>query len=305
MPPLDICILGGTGFVGRHLVRRLDALGHAVLVVTRRRERHRDLLVLPNVQVAEGDVHNPAVLRAAFRGRHAVINLVGILNASARGFERVHVELPAKIVAACQAAGVTCLLHMSALNAGNGDSLYLRSKGRGEEVAQRGAGRDLHVTSFRPSVIFGPDDSFLNRFAALLRSTPAVLPLACPHARFQPVYVEDVAQVFVTALADQRSHDHRYNLCGPRAYTLHELVAHIATWIGVRRRIIDLPDWVARVQAHVLGHLPGKLFTLDNYRSLQVDAVCEAEFPALFGLAPKSIEEIMPAHFAQSAINRR
>lgn len=293
-----ICLLGGTGFVGRRLSARLSEAGHDVLILTRHRERHRDLLVLPTATMVEGDVHDPAFLRGQFEGRDCVINLVGILNEKGRdgrGFARVHVELPEKIVQACGPAGVTRLLHMSALHASAAaPSHYLRTKAQGEDAMHRAASADFYVTSFRPSVIFGPGDSFLNRFAALLRLTPGVFPLACPDSRFQPVYVEDVVGAFVQALDSHKTFGGRYDLCGPKTYTLREIVAYVAKLLDKPVCLIGLNDALSHLQALFLEFVPGKPFSLDNYRSLQIDSVCDQGFPEVFGVTPVSLEEIAP-----------
>lgn len=298
-----IVILGGTGFVGRCLTARLCALGHEVTIITRRRERHRDLLVLPTAQLIEGDVHNPVLLRREFQGKDTVINLVGILNETGhdgRGFERVHAELPAKVVTACREGGVRRLLHMSALKVSeSAPSRYLRSKARGE--ARVLAAADLQVTSFRPSVIFGPHDRFTRRFAGLLRLMPFVFPLACSNARFQPVFVEDVAQAFINALDLHQSFGQAYELCGPRVYTLREVVQTIADLSGVKTRIVGLSAGVSQLQAHVLEYFPGKPFSLDNYRSLQIDSVCKGEFPPVFGITPAALEDIVPTYVGRRA----
>jgi len=296
-----IILLGGTGFVGRHLTAKLCALGHEVSVITRRRDRHRDLLVLPTVRLVEGDVHNPALLQSEFQGHDTAINLVGILNEAGhdgRGFERVHAELPAKVIAACRANGVSRLLHMCALKAAeDAPSHYLRSKARGEALVL--AAKDLQVTSFRPSVIFGPDDSFTRRFAKLLKLTPLVFPLACPQARLQPVYVEDVTQAFIGALDQHRCFGQAHELCGPTAYTLRELVRYIADLIGVKTRIVGLSDGLSRIQARLLEFAPGKPFSLDNYRSLQIDSVCDCGFPSLLDITPARFDEVVPSYLGQ------
>jgi NADH dehydrogenase len=300
MSRLRIAVLGGTGFVGRSLCERLVIAGHEVRLLTRHAQRHRDLLVLPTAQVIEGDVHNPAVLRREFQGLDAVVNLVGILNEPGRngkGFERVHAELPAKVVQACRQSGVGRLLHMSALHASpDGSSHYLRSKGRGEQIVHEAESYALHVTSFRPSVIFGPHDRFTNRFAGLLRQVPCVFPLACASARLQPVYVEDVTQAFVLALDRHATFGQRYNLCGPQVYSLQEIVLYLTRLLGLKRRILPLNETFSRLQAAVLQFAPGKPFTPDNYRSLQVASVCEAPFPAIFDLTPGRFDEIVPTY---------
>ncbi len=302
-----ICILGGTGFVGRRLAEHLVRAGHQVLIPTRHRARHRELLVLPTAQVVEGDVHDPVFLRRAFRGMDAVINLVGILNErghSGRGFTFAHAELPAKVVEACHQAGVTRLLHMSALNAApDAPSHYLRTKAQGEEIVHRAASADFRVTSFRPSVIFGARDSFTNRFAHLLKLAP-VFPLACPEARFQPVYVEDVAHAFVNSLDHHKTFGQRYSLCGPKMFTLRALVEYLARLLGTHTRIIGLNDRLSFIQAALLEFFPGKPFSLDNYRSLKVDSVCPQGFPGILGITPTALESVVPTYLGAGLHDR-
>ncbi len=301
MRRVKVCIVGGTGFVGSRVAAQLVERGHEVTLPTRRRERHRDLLVLPTATVVEGDVHNPAFLRELFAGHDAVMNLVGILNErghDGRGFVHAHAELPAKIVEACRQSGVRRLLHMSALNASlSAPSHYLRTKAMGEDTVHRAHGPDLAVTSFRASVIFGARDSFTNRFAGLLRLVPGgVLPLACAGARFQPIHVEDVAQCMIRALDNHKTYGQRYDLCGPKVYTLAELVTYIGQLIGKPVRIIPLNPTLSWLQAAVLEWVPGKPLSLDNYKSLQVDSVCSRPFPEVFGIQPAALEDIAPRY---------
>ncbi len=301
-----VCVLGGTGFVGRHLCARLIRSGYRVRIPTRRRERHRDLLVLPGVELVDADIHDPQALAQVFAGCQAVANLVGILNERGhRGlvFQHAHVDLARKVVDACQSRGVRRLLHMSALGAdATADtSFYLRSKAEAETLAHTLSGPELAVTSFRPSVIFGPEDSFLNRFAGLLRAVPGVFPLACAEARFQPVYVGDVADAFVKAMNNPETHGQRYELCGPRAYSLRELVRYTASLIGVRRLIVGLPDWAARLQANIFEYVPGKPFSRDNYRSLQRDSTCPEDAPS----CPTPLEAIAPTYLGTAEHQQR
>lgn len=300
MNPLRIAVLGGTGFVGHSLCARLAAAGHELRILTRHRDRHRDFLVLPTAEVVEADVHNPAMLQRELADCDAAVNLVGILNESGREtFARAHAELPAKVVLACREAGVPRLLHMSALHASaDAPSRYLRSKAQGEQAVMAAAGA-LRVTCFRPSVIFGRGDSFTNRFAALLRQIPVAFPLACPEARLQPVYVEDVTRAFAVALERHETFGQRYNLCGPRAYSLRELVTLIAAISGQRRRIVPLSPALSRLQAALLQFAPGKPFTPDNFRSLQVSSTCSEPFPALFGIEPARLEDIAPTFLSR------
>jgi NADH dehydrogenase len=294
----NILVLGGSGFVGRHLVAALAARDVRVVVPTRRRERAKGLILLPTVEVLEADIHEPRALAQLTHGRDAVINLVGILHgrsgrADERGpndygpdFARVHVELPQSVVGACRAGGVKRLLHMSALGASrDAPSEYLRSKAIGEQAVL--AAEDLAVSVFRPSVIFGPDDRFLNLFAALAGFTP-VLALACPRARFQPVYIGDVVAAMLAALDHPEAAGKRYDLCGPHQYTFEQLVRFTCAATHRRRLLIGLPDWLSYLQAALLEFLPGPLMTRDNYRSMQLPSTCDCAFP--FGIEPAALE---------------
>lgn len=301
MSRLNICLLGGTGFVGHNLATDLVNEGHRVRVLTRRRERHRDMLVLPTLTMVSGSVHDLAFLRSQFQGMDVVINLVGILNQTrgkGRSFRDAHLELPRKIMDSIKQTGVKRYLHMSALGVGEkGRSEYLRTKTEAENmVHDMAADSSCAVTSFRPSVIFGKNDSFTNRFADLLRKVPFVFPLACPDSKFQPIFVDDVSACFVAALNDHHCFDQRYNLCGPRSYTLQEIVEYLARVIGAHRRIIRLTDWQSRLQARVMGWMPGKPFSYDNYLSLQLDSVCPGPFPADFDITPTPMEDVVPAY---------
>lgn len=286
-----IALTGGTGFVGRHLCYHLRNRGYQCRVITRHAHRHQDLR--PAAELVEADPYDQAQLTDALHGCDALIHLVGILNEGGRqgSFRRVHVELVENVVAACHAAKIGRLLHMSALNAdqAKGASAYLRTKGEGENRAHTLGKPDIAVTSFRPSVIFGPDDSFLNRFAALIR-IPGPFPLACPDAQLSPVYVGDVATAFANALERRDAFGRHYELCGPKTYTLEELVRFVARHSGHRKAIIRLPDWASRVQASVLQHFPGKPFTRDNYLSLKTPGVCREDGLAALDVPPTSLE---------------
>ncbi len=290
----SVCVLGGTGFVGRHIVRLLCAQGVAVRVPTRSADRLRQGLASLPVEAVSADVHDVAQLIKLFEGVDAVINLVGILHEQGgQTFQRVHVELPRKVIEAARIAGVGRLLHMSALNAApHGPSAYLRTKGEAEMLVQASG---LQATLFRPSVIFGAGDSFLNMFAKLAKWMP-VLPLACADAKFQPVWVENVAQVFVHSLNDAASIGRRYDLCGPQVYRLRELVMFAAACRGRHLLIVPLPKSVAYLQASVMEWLPVKLMTRDNFYSMQQDSVCNCAFP--FGVTPARLEDIAPQYLA-------
>jgi len=302
----NVLVVGGAGFVGRHLVAALAAQGASVTVPARRRERAKHLVLLPTVEVVEADVNQPGVLARLAAGCDTVINLAGVLH-SRRGrrdergpndygpdFARVHVELAQAVVNACRTAGVKRLLHMSALGADpKAPSEYLRSKGIGERVVL--AAEDLAVSVFRPSVIFGPEDSFLNLFALLAKFLPVIV-LACPQARFQPVYVGDVVQAFLAALADRDAQGKRYDLGGPKQYSLRELVETVCAITHRRRLIVGLGGRLSMAQARMLELLPVKVMTRDNVRSMQVPSVCSTPFP--FGIEPAALESLAPAWLA-------
>jgi len=288
-----ICILGGTGFIGRHLIPKLAAQGIETVVPSRQPQRHRPLAVNPGCTVVAGNIFDSNDLQRLFNGCDGVINLVGILNERHKNdFRKVHVELPDKVSTIARQAGVKRLLHMSALNAnaGSGPSFYLRSKGEGENRAHTGGKPDVAVTSFRPSVIFGHDDSFINRFAGLLK-IPGPMPLACPYSKFAPVFVDDVCHAMVKSLHDRSTFGQRYELCGPKVYSLKEIVEFIARQLGKNKLILPLPDGLSKLQASILEKLPGKVFTTDNYQSLQQDSVCSdgaLGFKAL-GIQPREM----------------
>jgi uncharacterized protein YbjT (DUF2867 family) len=305
----NVCILGGTGFIGSHMAPALVEAGCRVRVLTRRRERHRALIVVPGIEVMEADVYDRSALEKALEGQDAVINLVGILNErghDGKGFERAHAELPARIAEACKASGVTRLLHMSALNAGRpgARSHYLRTKGLGEDRVHAAADERLAVTSFRPSVVFGRGDGFFSLFAGLLRVSP-VLPLAGYTARFAPVWVGDVVQAFVRALDAPASHGQRYDLCGPREYSLKQLVEYTARVIGVRRIVWGLGPTLSRWQANLFEYVPGKPLSRDNYLSLLSDSTCARGVELPFGIEPTPLEAVVPTYLGKLAPRRR
>jgi len=290
----NILILGGTGFVGQCLVDSLVAQGRRVCVPTRRGAHGRELLVLPTVEVVQADIHDGTVLRSLLAGRDAVINLVGILHdadaVAARpvvpdpkeagrygaGFAAAHVHLPRTLVDACRQTGVKRLLHVSALGADPaGPSQYLRSKGDGEQIVRAAAG--IATTVFRPSVVFGDGDHFLNLFATLAAWLPVML-IGRPQARMQPVWVRDLATAIATALDTPSTFGNCYEICGPTVYTLRELVQFAARAAGHPRPVIGLPDPLAYVLASGFELMPGPtLLSRDNLRSLTVDDVASQQ----------------------------
>ena len=287
-----ITVLGGTGFLGTRLVARLIKDGHQVTVLSRDREQHKHLLVLPGLTLKNCDVYNEAQLSEYFRGKDVVINLVGILNErgfGGAGFRRVHTELTRSVLLAARSAGLTRLLQVSALKAAvDAPSYYLRSKGEAEKLIHESSAT-LDWTILKPSVMFGPGDSFLNRFAGLLGAVPLIFPLAKPNARFQPVLVDDVIEALLRCLHGGAASRQTYELGGPQVYSLREIVGLVAKLTGRRRWIAGLPDVVAYVQALAMNFVPGRPFSSDNYRSLTVDSVCTDDGFAKLGLRPQSM----------------
>ena len=294
MTPLRLVVLGGSGFIGRHLLRRLAEGGDEVLLLSRNLGAHDDRLLPPGVSLRQIDVYDGEALLKAFDGADAVVNLVGILNERGNdgsGFRRAHVELTRAVVAACHAAGVPRLLQMSSLNAGRGCSHYRASRGEAEAVV-RGSG--LKWTIFEPSVIFGPGDGLFFRFAALLKLAP-VLPLARANAKFAPVFVGDVAEAFARALRDPSTVGETYELYGPEVYTLRQIVDMTQRQLGMRRLVINLPDWLGRMQALACDFVPGKPFSSDNFRSLLTDSVGGIDGLHRLGIEPTRVSRTLPS----------
>ncbi len=302
-----IGILGGTGFVGRRLANRLAGQGYHLKILTRDREAHKEnLILLPNLDLIETNVYDESHLTEHLTGCDAVINLVGILNekgTNGEGFKKAHVDLTRSVISACQSLGIKRLLHMSALNADtSGASHYLRTKGEAENLVHEADG--ILTTSFRPSVIFGPEDSFFNRFATLLKLIPGVFPLACPDARFAPVYIDDLTSAMAQTLKDNNYYGKRLDICGNEEYTLYELLKFTVDCLGLKRMIIPLPDFFSRLQAiefDMAGFIFNLLkfekpFSMDNYHSLSCDSVSTQNTLGQFVDTPVSIKTVVPQY---------
>jgi NADH dehydrogenase len=303
MAAQQLVILGGTGFVGRHLVPRLAADGHRIVLLSRNREQHRELGVLPGVSVRSADIYDDATLQRQLAGADAAINLVGILNPHGpHTFQRAHVELTRRLIAACHASGVGRLHQMSSLKAGQGLSQYLKSRGEAEALVKSSA---LDWTIYQPSVIFGPGDGLVSRFARLLRQMPA-LPLARAQARMAPTHVGDVAEAIARCVDHARLGQRRsFELYGPETLTLGEIVRAIRAAAGLRTPIVALPDSLGRLQAQFAELLPGKPFSLDNFRSLRTDSVGKTDGYAALGITPQPLTPWLPVLLQEPARQRR
>lgn len=299
--PLNICLLGGTGFVGTELAERLVHEDHSVRVATRNLRHGDDLRVLDRVELCVANVHDQPTLEDLFAGMDTVINLVGILNERGRAtFHCVHTELAAKVVSAATRTGVSRLLHMSSLGASlQAPSRYLRSKADAEGFIRAAPGQ-IATTIFRPAVIFGPGDSLTNRFARLLRAAGGVLPLARPDARFAPIYVLDVVEAFMRALHRPETAGKTYELCGPEVVTLEELVFLTARVAGLNARVLPLSDGLARLQGAAMELIPGKPFSRDNYRSLMIDCLCRENGCAQLGIVPEQMLSVLPTYLGNN-----
>ncbi len=302
-----IAVLGGSGFVGGHLCQQLARAGHRITVLSRAGASCHSTTLIPRTRVITADVYDAGALTGIFKQHDVVINLVGILNErgfSGKGFQRAHVELTETIIKAMQQAGCQRYLHMSALGAGQGKSHYLISRGQAEALVEQASQQGLQTTIFQPSVIFGRGDSFINRFAQLLKIAP-VLPLACPHSRFQPVWVGDVAAAFGRAVNDKSLVAETLELGGPNIYTLKQLVNYTRQVLGLRRWIIGLPKPLSWLQGQVMDFVPGKPFSSDNYRSLQLDSICQHNALPELGIPPRALEEVAPEYLLSASKRRR
>lgn len=299
-----VLVLGGSGFVGRHVCEQLNRLGWQITVPTRRAVNAASVQSLPGLTVIEASVHQEADLARLMPGHDAVVNLVAVLHGNEKRFEQVHVQLPGKIASAMKKAGVQRLVHVSALGADpQGPSMYQRSKARGETVLHNAG---LQLTILRPSVIFGAEDKFLNLFADLQAVAP-FMPLAGSGTRFQPVWVADVARAVAVCLQKPDTIGQTYELCGPDVLTLGELVKKAGQWAGVNhgrgRPVVGLPMWVGWLQAAAMEMAPGEpLMSRDNLASMKVDNVATGQLP---GLAALGIQAASAAGVAPGYLGHR
>jgi uncharacterized protein YbjT (DUF2867 family) len=295
-----VLLLGGTGFVGRHVCEKLTRLGYNMTVITRRASQAAAIQNLPRVRVLEGDVYNADILARCMAQHDVVINLIAILHGSEAAFDKAHVQLPTIIAKACQQSGCQRLIHISALGASaDAPSLYQRSKAKGEAILQQAG---LQLTVLQPSVIFGADDKFLNLFAQLQKIAP-VVPLAGASTRFQAVWVEDVAAAVAHCVMHAETAGQVYEVCGPDIWTLRDLVQKSGQWAGVRggkgRLVFGIPQAVAWLQAFMMELAPGQpLMSRDNLRSMQVDNIASGKALGLsdLGIQASSVSSIAPGY---------
>lgn len=298
-----ICLIGGSGFIGSYVAEHLTKQEASLTIATRNRDRHKaSLIVLPKTEVVSTNVHHPLALQELLAGHDAVVSMVGILHGTRKDFERAHVELLDKIISSCHKQGIRRLVHISALGADpHGPSDYQQTKGIAEQHLQDSG---LDWTILRPSVVFGRGDSFLTLFADLLDKLP-LLPLAGAHARFAPIWADDLARAVVACLQNPHSAGQRLDLTGPRSYTLAELVRYVGRLRGTPRPVFGLPQGLAMLQAMLMELLPGPtLMSRDNVRSVSVDNVSPHPFPSkLLGFAPTPLEVVAPQYLGRDEFN--
>lgn len=295
-----ITVLGGSGFVGSSLVAKLDAAGYQVTVLTRRRESAKHLILLPKVHVIECELNDQQHLKNLLQGSDVVINLVGILHPSAKSsFEQMHHQLPRRLAQICDELGIDRLMHMSALQATqSAPSQYLRSKAAGEAAINEYS-KKLNITIFKPSIIFGRGDNFFNLFATLIKWMPVVL-LAKPDTKFQPVWVEDVANCFVNAIENTSTYGKTYELGGPHVYTFRALIQKVMDVLNLQRPIIGLGDRLSFLQGFFMELLPVQLMSRDNVRSLRVDSVTAHAIAPELRVTPMPLEAVMPEYIVNA-----
>ncbi|MEX2644041.1 MAG: complex I NDUFA9 subunit family protein [Acetobacterales bacterium] len=315
-----VTVFGGSGFIGRYVVQRLARTGATVRVATRSPQRAHFLRPMGNVgQIVPTAtrIEDADSVARAVQGADSVVNLVGILHESGRRtFEAVHVRGPESVAAAATSAGVQRLVHVSALGAdANSPSAYARSKALGEDALLQNF---PNATVLRPSVVFGPEDSFLNLFAGMARYLPALPVFGCPAprlnpggrpfidfyghggTRFQPVYVGDVADAAMAGLTQREAPGKVFELGGPRTYSFKELMEFVLAQTQRRRLLVPVPFWLAHVQAAFLELLPSPLLTRDQVRQLRFDNVVTGQRPQLpeLGIAPTPLEAVAPEYLA-------
>ena len=277
---MKICILGGTGFVGRSLISALSKENYTITVITRDFDKNKDLAIYPNLKLIQEDVYNEKRMLEVSKSHDVLINLIGILNEKGfrgKGFYLAHSKIARIILNVCKQNRIKRILHMSALNADpGGSSHYLRTKGEAESFLHTYGERFADVTSFRPSVIFGTEDSFINRFSDLLKFIPFVFPLACAQTRFAPVYVGDLVNFMKDSIDDVSSFNKKIDICGPKIYTLEEIVKNVIDVKGYSTRVIPLNNALSKFQAVMMEFLPGKPFSIDNFNSCLVDSISES-----------------------------
>ncbi len=287
-----LTIFGGSGFIASEIVYKLSPHFKEIRLLTRNTQKCNHLKVIKNVEVYLYDPIVTPSYTEHINVSDIVLNTVGILNESKNNtFDNIHYEFVKKIANKSRELNVKKFIHLSALNANeDGPSKYLQSKGKADKLISSLSSDSFRTVIFRPSIVFGENDSFFNRFKNLLKFIP-VFPLACPNSMFSPVYVKDLATFIETSVISNTLDNTIQNVTGPSDYRFIELIEFILKTMKIKRFIIPLNQILSKIQAFVFTYLPGNIFTLDNYRSLQKDNICS---DGLKGQS--SIEEHVPSY---------
>ena len=292
MVKISKCVIfGGTGFVGSNFAQKLSPLATEIVVITRDIERNKSLRMIPNLQLVPASISDSKTIRDVLKNAEIVVNTIGILNEfdQISTFENIHFKFLQRLSKEIKVNKIKRFLHISSLNAKIDQmSDYLHTKGKAEDFILNEMSSFCNTTIFRPSIVFGEEDSFFNKFAKLLKFIP-IFPLACPYARFQPIYVGDLTDFMISCISNIETYNKKIDTVGPKIYTFSELIKLTTKTMGIRRVIIPLNDSLSKAQAYVFQNLPGKLFTIDNYYSLQIDSVSENGY-----MGKTTVEQTLP-----------
>jgi len=292
MVKISKCVIfGGTGFVGSNFAQKLSPLAKEIVVITRDIERNKSLKMIPNLQLVPASISDSKTIRDVLKNAEIVVNTIGILNEfdQISTFENIHFKFLQRLSQEIKVNKIKRFLHISSLNAKIDQmSDYLHTKGKAEDFILNEMSSFCNTTIFRPSIVFGEEDSFFNKFAKLLKFIP-IFPLACPYARFQPIYVGDLTDFMISCISNIETYNKKIDTVGPKIYTFSELIKLTTKTMGIRRVIIPLNDSLSKAQAYVFQNLPGKLFTIDNYYSLQIDSVSENGY-----VGKTTVEQTLP-----------
>jgi uncharacterized protein YbjT (DUF2867 family) len=295
-----VTVFGASGFIGRHTVRALARAGYRIRAVARKPNLANFLLPAGfpgQIQLFKANANDEMAVARALEGADAVVNLVGVLSGSGgQGFEALHTDAPGRIGKLAAAAGIPTLVQVSAIGADSeADSVYAQSKGRGEKKL-----RDAFpgATILRPSVVFGPEDDFFNKFAWMARLAPALPLIGGGHTKFQPVYVGDVAAAILAAIKDPSTRGKTYELGGPAVYSFKELLQFVLHQTARERLLVPVPFFLASIKGFFLGLLPKPLLTMDQVRLLKHDNVVHEGALGLadLGIVPDALEAVVPGY---------
>ncbi|MYD77659.1 MAG: complex I NDUFA9 subunit family protein [Gammaproteobacteria bacterium] len=287
-------LFGGAGFIGSHLINALSRGGWTMTVVTKHPHRHRSLLVIPSLKMVETGDLSSDYIGSLISESDTVVNLIGILNQSRIDtFAEIHASLPGRIAEACLQRKARRLVNISALGSDvNAPSQYLKSRAQGEQAVQSVIEKGLECTIIRPSIVFGPGDSFSRMFHQMLSMSPVLFPLILPKVRVQPVYVGDVVRCIAHAIDVKFTDQGKFDVAGPEIFTLREFVSLVDRFGGMSHKIVGLSPGLSKLLASFAQFAPGKPLTPDNLRSLQASVAIGEGMPEPYGVQPTRFESV-------------